>query len=49
MVDEWAYARLYRSNEARIAALGSWLDTYNHRRPHTALGGLPPISRLLTT
>jgi hypothetical protein len=34
-----AYARLYRSNEARIAALGSWLDTYTHRRPHTPLGG----------
>jgi transposase InsO family protein len=49
MLDEWAYVRLYRSNEARTRALGPWLDTYNHRRPHTALGGLPPISRLSTT
>jgi transposase InsO family protein len=49
MLDEWAYARLYRSNEARAAALASWLDAYNHRRPHTALGGLPPITRLSTT
>jgi transposase InsO family protein len=49
LLDEWAYAQLYRSNEARTEALGSWLDSYNHRRPHTALGGLPPISRLSTT
>lgn len=49
MLDEWAYARLYRSNGARLAALPRWLETYNHRRPHTALGGLPPISRASTT
>ncbi|MEU8495106.1 integrase core domain-containing protein, partial [Pseudonocardia alni] len=23
-----------------------WLHEYNHHRPHTAIGGLPPISRL---
>jgi transposase InsO family protein len=49
MLDEWAYARLFRSNGARLAALPLWLETYNRRRPHTALGGLPPISRLQTT
>jgi transposase InsO family protein len=49
MLDEWAYASLYRSNEARIRTLATWLETYNRRRPHTALGGLPPISRLSTT
>jgi transposase InsO family protein len=49
MVDEWAYARLYRSNPARTAALAAWLDTYNRCPPHTGLGGLPPISRLSTT
>ena len=49
MLDEWAYARLYRSNGARLAALPRWIQTYNHRRPHTALGGLPPISRVSTT
>lgn len=48
-LEEWAYVRLYRSNEARLAALPIWLETYNRRRPHTALGGLPPISRLPTT
>jgi transposase InsO family protein len=49
MLDEWAYVRLYRSNGARLAALPRWIDTYNLRRPHTAIGGLPPISRLQTT
>jgi transposase InsO family protein len=49
LLDERAYAKLYRSNGARLAALPTWLQTYNHRRPHTALGGLPPISRVSTT
>jgi transposase InsO family protein len=42
LLTEWAYARLYPSNEARLAALPAWLDFYNQRRPHTALGGLSP-------
>lgn len=49
MLEEWAYMKLYRSNRARLAALPRWIDTYNRRRPHTALGGLPPVSRLETT
>ena len=48
MLEEWAYVRLYRSNRARLASLPCWIDTYNRRRPHTALGGLPPVSRLET-
>jgi transposase InsO family protein len=49
LLDEWAYARLYRSNGARLNVLPRWIDTYNRRRPHTALGGRPPVSRLSTT
>ena len=49
MLNEWAYARLYRSNESRLRALPRWLEAYNRRRPHTALGGLPPISRASIT
>ncbi|MGH3330594.1 MAG: integrase core domain-containing protein, partial [Nocardioidaceae bacterium] len=30
----------------RAAALAPWLEIYNTRRRHTALGGLPPVSRL---
>lgn len=43
---EWAYRRPYRSNAQRTRALAAWLRRYNTERPHSALGGLPPISRL---
>ena len=46
MIEEWAYTRLYRSNEARLRALPPWLEFYNSRRPHTSLGGRPPVSRV---
>jgi transposase InsO family protein len=39
--DEWAYARPYRSNEARARALDKWLHLYNHHRYHTAIKGTP--------
>lgn len=43
---EWAYRRAYDSNEQRTAALDLWLEHYNTQRHHSALGGVPPISRL---
>ncbi len=46
MAEEWAYVRLYTSNGLRLRALPRWLEFYNSRRPHTALGGQPPISRV---
>lgn len=46
MSDGWAYKKLYRSEDTRRAALTGWLHQYNHHRPHSALGGLPPITRL---
>ena len=49
MLEEWAYVTLYRSNEDRLRALPTWIDSYNRDRPHTALGGRPPVSRLETT
>ena len=42
LVREWAYARPYGSNAERLAALPVFVDFYNQRRPHTALGGLSP-------
>jgi transposase InsO family protein len=45
LLTEWAYARLYRSNEERVRALPKWLHHYNHQRPHTALGGQTPAAR----
>jgi transposase InsO family protein len=43
---EWAYRRIYVSNDARTAALDPWLEGYNTRRRHSAIGGRPPVSRL---
>jgi transposase InsO family protein len=43
---ECAYARAFRSSQERAAALPRWLHTYNVHRPHAALAGQPPISRL---
>jgi transposase InsO family protein len=45
LVDEWAYARLWRSDASRARALAPWLHRYNHHRHHTAIGG-PPASRI---
>ena len=44
--DEWGYGKAYRSENARRKALTSWLHIYNHHRPHTALGGKPPTTRV---
>ena len=49
LATEWAYRRVYTSNNDRTAALAPWLEHYNTQRRHSALGGLPPISRLQPT
>ena len=46
LLDEWAYVRVYRSEAARTQALARWLHRYNHHRCHSALGDLPPITRV---
>ena len=46
LLTEWAYARPYRSETERRAALPKWLHIYNPHRHHTALGGQPPASRV---
>jgi transposase InsO family protein len=43
MQREWAYARPYGGNQARLAQLPGWLHAYNTHRPHTALGGCCPM------
>ena len=43
---EWALGQIYRSSDHRAAALTHWLDHYNTRRPHSALDGRSPISRV---
>ena len=49
MQREWAYRQPFTSNAQRRRALSRWLDHYNSKRPHLALGGLPPLSRVSTT
>ncbi|MEV7983593.1 IS481 family transposase [Streptomyces sp. NPDC086519] len=46
LLDEWAYARPYRSEQERRDTFPEWLHTYNHHRGHTALKGQPPASRV---
>lgn len=46
LLREWAYQRHYNSNDERLAALQTFVTQYNTDRPHMALGGRPPISRL---
>jgi len=49
LLTEWAYRQVFLSNDERSAALVPWLEHYNTQRRHSALGGLPPLSRLLPT
>ena len=46
MAREWAYGLAYHSHRQRNEALPHWLEHYNRRRPHSSLGGRPPISRV---
>jgi transposase InsO family protein len=46
LLSEFAYAHPWLSNYDRLAALDTWVDHYNTRRAHSALGGRPPITRL---
>jgi transposase InsO family protein len=46
LATEWSYARLYASNQARLATLDGWLHHYNCHRPHRALDGKSPMQLL---
>ena len=43
---EWAYGRVWANSHERTAWLPAFLNYYNARRPHSALGYKPPASRL---
>ncbi len=44
---EWQYARAWESEDGRASALASFIERYNLDRPHSACGGLPPMSRMV--
>jgi transposase InsO family protein len=46
MLKEWAYAVVYGSSSERAGALSPWIERYNFRRRHSALGKRPPIERV---
>ena len=46
MLQDWAYAVPYRSSGSRNRQLPNWLKHYDHQRQHTAIGAVPPASRL---
>jgi transposase InsO family protein len=46
MTAGWAFRRLYATESARRRALPAWLHEYNHHRLHTAIGKVPPITRI---
>jgi transposase InsO family protein len=46
LLEEWAYVRVYDSNDQRLSLLTSWVHNYNFHRTHTALGGRAPIERV---
>jgi transposase InsO family protein len=47
VLEEFAYAQPWFSNQARQDALTAWVDSYNRRRPHTALDGASPMDVLV--
>ncbi|MBA2536436.1 MAG: transposase family protein, partial [Actinobacteria bacterium] len=46
LLGEWAYVRSYAHEDERQAALASYLESSNRRRPHRALGGQTPLQRV---
>ena len=47
LVTGWAYKRPYETNQQRRDALAEFIDSYNQMRPHSELGGKPPMAILV--
>jgi transposase InsO family protein len=43
---EWAYLQAFETSAARAQAMRPWLHRYNTKRPHSALAGKPPLTKL---
>ncbi|HJA29557.1 MAG TPA: IS481 family transposase [Candidatus Olsenella pullicola] len=46
LAQEWQYGRAWESEAERAEALPAYIERYNWSRPHSACGGLPPMSRI---
>ena len=47
IAQEWQYGRAWDSEAGRASALPAFIERYNWDRPHSACGGLPPMSRIV--
>ena len=47
LAQEWQYGGAWRSEAERAEALPAFVEHYNWGRPHSACGGLPPMSRIV--
>ena len=47
LLNGWAYKHHYETNQQRRDALPNFIDSYNQTRPHSALGGKPPMTILV--
>ena len=47
LAQEWQYGRAWESEAGRASALPAFIERYNWDRPHSACGGLPPMSRIV--
>ena len=47
LAQEWQYGRAWDSEAGRAEALPAYIEHYNWSRPHSACGGLPPMSRIV--
>ncbi|MBV1795999.1 IS481 family transposase [Siccirubricoccus sp. G192] len=45
-IREWAYATPFQTSADRTKAMHPWLHGYNTARPHAAIKGKPPLSRI---
>lgn len=46
LLREWAYRFAYPTSAHRARALPGYIRWYNRHRPHSSIGGKPPISRI---
>lgn len=46
LAQERRYGRAWESEAERAEALPAYIERYNWSRPHSACGGLPPMSRI---
>ena len=47
LAQEWQHGRPWESEAERARALPAFIEHYNWDRPHSACGGLPPMSRIV--